>query len=1833
MKQPKRILAGAMAVLIVLSTVLSYDIVAFASTSAKTIAAWEQTSLDDYMAVPYSATSGNGTLELVGAKPVTFSGNGFNSNHWNLDEAYWIMKLSTVSYENIAFSAEMRASNTGPKDMQLQYSIDEGTTWTDVNSSIELTTAKTLVFDEVKLPSEVSNRNDVLLRIKKSSNISVNNGTVQENGTCSIKNIKITSVEGQSGTIDGVTGPTTGGNDAVTGPTQDPEDEVEDGEVTPVPTPDQGTEDDSTNEDTSEEIEFDVETGIELEISKWAGTGNIEETTKVFADLEEDNDQLDKTSSISLSTGKVPMITSTSGTGGTTYSLGAKGLVAGTSYVFETTSDKYANITLSYSMKASGTAAKSYDISYSTNGTKFTKAETVTLSESGKFETVSVTLPKEASNKGKLYIRVTAGDVDFSGKAPGTGSNNYIQNISIKANPITAETITGLVNVTPDAGDVVLNQELTMSSKTQGATIYYSINDGEKKVYDEASKPVLDKLPAVVSTYAVKEGKEDSLKVTYGYTQSQVATIKASPNGGAVTKNTPITLTSATEGAQIVYSLDQGKTWVNYNEEEKVKLSSFPGSLYAKATKEGYLDSAQISLSFTERKNEEYGLFYGQLHSHTNLSDGAGEITEAYEYAKGANQIDFLAVTDHSNSFDGIDSASILGADASTKWEKGNQAALEATTEDFVGIYGYEMTWSNGLGHMNTFNTNGFQSRTQTAFSSYATALNNYYNALNTDLNSISQFNHPGTSFGDFSDFAHYSEANDALINLVEVGNGEGAIGSTGYFPSFEYYTRALDKGWHVAPTISQDNHKGRWGDANTGRTVVLADELNENNIYDALRNKRVYATEDDDLEIRYTLDGNVMGTELDKDAVGNTVTLEVDIKDPTDKEIGTVQVIVNGGLVIDSKYVASKEGKVTFELPADYSYYYIKVVQADGAIAVTAPVWVGEVEAVGISSLTTETSLPVQGEAVDVTLEMYNNEASDLLIESIKYSIDNKVVHTADLQEAGMTKVETMGTNKYTFDLVYNHPGSVNVEVEIKATLNGVEKIYKGLLKLEYVVPAMVTNIVVDGTHFNDYVNGYYGGNMTNFAKLASNNYAKVTIVTDEITDEILADCNLLVVSAPAKKNGNSNSGAYTVSHFEDEFLQRVKKYTDNGGSIIVCGMADYQDSVNGQSSTEVNKLLQAIGSTVEIYSDQMQDNDNNGGQAYRLYLTDLNKDSFLMEGTVEGQKYSAYSGCSVNLTNAMKDTKTAKAAEWLVKGHETTYSLNTKAEDGSYLSSSDYTEVVKRGDVIAAARQELASGANVIVAGTVFISNFEVEAELDNIWDVPYANRTMIENLVATIKAELPVSTIADARKGQLGDVYRVQGRVTAGTAVEANKFFDAIYIQDQTGGMTIFPYSTDGLKVGSLVEIIGYVDEYQGDRELQIMESKILDDKNLVEVAPEKMSAKDAMDYDKNGGQLIQVEGTVTDIVKNGSTIEQFRVTDSKGDKATVFIDGYITAGSGKDYDLSSFVKEGNQVSAVGILYKHPEGDSDVSVPCLRVRNTEEIVLVKQPVVQKPVVETPAVKVGNIENLKVKSATTSSIELSWKAVSGATGYRVGTYVNGKWSYTTVKKNSFTHSKLSACKKVTYSVQAFKEVNGKTYYGKRSSNLKAAVRPETTKLTATANGKISVSVSYSSIKGVSGYEIAQYKNGKWVVIQTAGSKTTAKTIRGLKEGTTYKFRIRGYVMVDGKKLYGKYSSALTTATKTKTPAISSIKTSGKKVTVSWKRVSGATGYEVYKYNTSKKKYEKVKTITKASTVSYTKSGLKKGTTVKYRIRTYKTVGSKKIYSNYSAVKSIKVK
>ncbi len=1265
------------------------------------------------------------------------------------------------------------------------------------------------------------------------------------------------------------------------------------------------------------------------------------------------------------------------------YYMGGTDLKKGDYAQFKTSSKGWGGMELSFRLRVTNAGANSWQAQYSTDGTNFANFDKGSYSASytsypngvatpvtkegavtggvlkfekelgGQYVSFKLTVPAGAENAENLYIRLVSGNEKISGSDDARG-NIRVDTVKLTGSPVISDKITPYVAIEPDSTEEVGSGAAITLTAASGATVHYgwaNNETGEVTYATGTTATVPATLPATLFVYASSAGKADSVIRTMTYLPAAVAGVQMTPNGGSVYLGdgpVDVVLTTATEGATIYYSLgkvnsDTGSLEYEVYTPGTTKITLNPGfgslTVSAYAVKAGFTDSAVTARTFTQRTSEKYRLYFGQMHSHTSYSDGAGTAEQAFSSVKALDQetwnMDFLSVTDHSNSFDDAGGGKRL-SDVPTgqEWTEGKQLAKELSGENFVGLFGYEMTWSNGLGHINTFNTPGYQDRTQGNYTTYSTALQNYYEELKTVPTSISQFNHPGTTFGDFSDFAHYDEEIDRLITLIEVGNGEGAIGSSGYFPSYEYYTRALDKGWHVAPTNNQDNHKGGWGTANTGRDVVLVDQLSEEDIYDAMRNYRVYATEDLNLEIYYTFDGNIMGSILGSDSysAGDQAQISVELKDPN-LENASVEVIVNGGKCLASKPTNCNE-TVTFEIenPTDYSYYYIKITQDDGDIAVTAPVWVGAVEAVGITSLKAENAITITGKPQTFTLDLYNNERSNLEVTSIVFTdkATGQVLHTAN----DVTRVPKMGTASTTFSHAFAADGSVTVVATVRGTLKDVEKVYTQELELKVMPENVVSRILVDGSHYNDYVTGYYGGNMGNMTTIAAGLGVEV-VIARQVTEELLQGSQLLVISAPARKEGTANAGNYTASAFEDEFIDMVKDYVESGGSVVVCGLADYQDkgaaSAENHIAAQMNKLLTALGSTMRINDDEAYDTVHNGGQAYRLYPETFNMDSPWCRGIItpdsvaEGethQTYSQYSGCTVNPGDG----------DWLVQGFDTTYAIDSDKDGlGGFAAGTQPAYFL--------ACEDTAYGGTIFAAGGVFLSDFEVAAELDNIWDLPYANRTIYENILSMVRSGAEITPIAETRKAPLNKVFAIEGYVTSGTTNPNTTFFDSIYVQDETGGTDVFPYAAEGLAIGTKVRVLGYTDAYQGDRELQVISLEILNAPAKI-YEPRVLTTAQATDYETYGGQLVKTSGKVSGIVMAGGRVSQFRLTDSSGRAATVFIDGYITNPQGVN-NVHTWLKNGQTVSAVGLLYSHPEGDSDVSVPVLRVRNCDEIV----------------------------------------------------------------------------------------------------------------------------------------------------------------------------------------------------------------------------------------------------------------------------------------------------
>lgn len=117
------------------------------------------------------------------------------------------------------------------------------------------------------------------------------------------------------------------------------------------------------------------------------------------------------------------------------------------------------------------------------------------------------------------------------------------------------------------------------------------------------------------------------------------------------------------------------------------------------------------------------------------------------------------------------------------------------------------------------------------------------------------------------------------------------------------------------------------------------------------------------------------------------------------------------------------------------------------------------------------------------------------------------------------------------------------------------------------------------------------------------------------------------------------------------------------------------------------------------------------------------------------------------------------------------------------------------------------------------------------------------------------------------------------------------------------------------------------------------------------------------------------------------------------------------------------------------------------------------------------------------------------------------------------------------------------------------------------------------------------------------------------------------------------GDSNYKTATKKVTITVKPATTTISSVKNSTAKnaskgkITVAWSKLSYATGYEIqYSTSSSFASGNKTVNVAGASNVSKVISGLAKNKTYYVRIRTYKTIAGKKVYSAWSAKKSVKI-
>jgi hypothetical protein len=212
------------------------------------------------------------------------------------------------------------------------------------------------------------------------------------------------------------------------------------------------------------------------------------------------------------------------------------------------------------------------------------------------------------------------------------------------------------------------------------------------------------------------------------------------------------------------------------------------------------LYSVQQNVPTFEDELAGMGIYYGNFHSHSKVSNAEGTPEEVLAWARDVAGFDFYVMTDHAEQI------------WPNEWKE-MKVRTDEFNEDgvFVAMRGFE--WSHSMfGHVCVYNTDKYTSAT------FSPLLFMFYYWLDRN-DALAQFNHPGREELVFRNLMYVKRVAD---NFVAMETGNKDVGNNDH-TYLNMYPNALDEGWRVAPTSNQDNHKMR---TNSHRTAAVMDNL-----------------------------------------------------------------------------------------------------------------------------------------------------------------------------------------------------------------------------------------------------------------------------------------------------------------------------------------------------------------------------------------------------------------------------------------------------------------------------------------------------------------------------------------------------------------------------------------------------------------------------------------------------------------------------------------------------------------------------------------------------------------------------------------------------------------------------------------------------------------------------------------------------------------------------------------------------------------------------------------------------------------------------------------------
>lgn len=358
-------------------------------------------------------------------------------------------------------------------------------------------------------------------------------------------------------------------------------------------------------------------------------------------------------------------------------------------------------------------------------------------------------------------------------------------------------------------------------------------------------------------------------------------------------------------------------------------------------------------------------VFFGNLHSHTGLSDGVLTPEDAFRHARAAG-LDFLLISEHNHGLAGR-----IAAEPQLYTGPAAAALIPAAgraTEDgrFVALYGQEFSSISRGNHMNVFDVPAVIDVANGEFGELVDWIEDPAHRDTGGRPALLQLNHPWSFSGlreyggdDFGSQDQWIRSLDAHAQLIEVINGPAFNETPGADPAHvraSDYFDYLNLGFHVGPTANQDNHRRTWGDSTRARTGVVAEALTKEAVLGALRARHVFATTDENLTVVLRVEGHLMGDVIDDlPAAGDELDIRLTLRDADEPDASyRVDVLGDAGpggdrvqraerFDLDGDTVGARLDGVAFSGPGQYVLLEVRQIDETPGRddrAWTAPVW-----------------------------------------------------------------------------------------------------------------------------------------------------------------------------------------------------------------------------------------------------------------------------------------------------------------------------------------------------------------------------------------------------------------------------------------------------------------------------------------------------------------------------------------------------------------------------------------------------------------------------------------------------------------------------------------------------------------------------------------------------------------------------------------------------------------------------------------------------------------------------------------------------------------------------